>query len=366
MLLCLCLVPVISASQRFSVLITDGLAPPAISLLSEGGVEVVQQHLSMDELTSGGLGEHDAVIIRSATTLTREAVEAGVRGKLSVIGRAGVGVDNIDIEAARDCGCWVLNTPGASTTSVVELTIAHMLAAARGLQESDVGLKSGRWLKGQVQLGSRGGPRLGHELAGKRLGLLGFGRIAQGVATTAKALGMSVMAYSPSIDAALATTLGVDVAADDAELFSSCSHIVVLCALKESTRGLVDRNRIELMPQRGLDGTPCGAHLFNMARGGIVVEEDAANLLRDGTLSSYCADVFEREPPSPTNPLLRCDAFHGTPHVGGATLEAQSRVGTLIAESVLRALNDELPADETYDGVVVAPELENDSSRYMW
>lgn len=355
-----------SAASRPSVLVTDGLAPAAITLLTDGGVDVVQQHLSVDELADGGLAAHDAVIIRSATTLSADAIMAGSKGRLSIIGRAGVGVDNVDIEAARNAGCWVLNTPGASTTSVVELTIAHMLAAARGLQEADVGLKSGRWLKGQVRLGSRGGPRLGHELSGKRLGLMGFGRIAQGVARTAKALGMEVMAYSRSLDPALAASLGVDVAADDAQLFSSCTHLVILCSLTDETRGLVDRNRIELMPPRGADGTPCGSHLFNMARGGIVVEQDAANCLQAGSLSSYCADVFESEPPSLANPLLKCESFHGTPHVGGATLEAQSRVGTLIAESVLRALSGELPADDDVDGVVVAPPEDNDSSRYMW
>ena len=206
----------------------------------------------------------------------------------------------------------------------------------------------------------------GFELGGKRLGLLGFGRIAQGVARAATALGMEVDAHSPRADAAVAAALGVRLHASPEELFAACTHVSVHCALTERTAALVDASMLARMPQAAADGTPCGAHLVNMARGGIVVEEDAANLLRDGTLSSYCADVFEREPPSPTNPLLRCDAFHGTPHVGGATLEAQSRVGTLIAESVLRALNDELPADETYDGVVVAPELENDSSRYMW
>lgn len=326
----------------------------------------MQQHLSVDELAAGALGEHDAVIIRSATTLTAEAIAAGARDKLKVIGRAGVGVDNIAVEAARASGCWVVNTPGASTTSVVELTLAHMLAAARGLQEADLGLKSGRWLKGKLQLGQRGGPRLGHELAGKRLGLLGFGRIAQGVATAAKALGMRVLVYSRSADPAVASALGVELAASEAELFSSCTHLVVLCALNDETRGLVDRNRMELMPQRGLDGTPCGAHLFNMARGGIVVEADAAEALREGVLSSYGADVFEREPPSEDDPLLRCDRFHGTPHVGGATLEAQARVGTLIAENVLMALSGELPPVEGEGPVVAVGEVLNDPSRYSW
>ena len=145
----------------------------------------MEQHLEPDALAAGGLAEFEAVIIRSATTLSAESIEAGAAGKLRVIGRAGVGVDNINLASARAHGCTVLNTPGASTSSVVELTLAHMLAAARGLQASDQGLKGGSWLKGQIKLGGAGGPRFGHELAGKRLGLLGLGRIGKGVARAA-------------------------------------------------------------------------------------------------------------------------------------------------------------------------------------
>ena len=335
------------AAVRPSVLVTDGLAPAAISLLTDGGADVVQHHLSIDELACGGLGKHDAVIIRSATQLTADAIAAGASGgKLRVIGRAGVGVDNIDLSSARNAGCWVLNTPGASTTSVVELLLAHMLATARGLQVAETGLRSGKWLKGKMSLGGKGGSSLGHELAGKRLGLLGFGRIAQSAAGAASALGMQVMAYSRSAETASAAALGVELASSSAELFASCTHVAVLCSLSDETRGLVDRGVIESMPTVGADGTPCGSHLFNLARGGIVVEEDAAGALEDGTLGSYSADVFEVEPPPASNPLLSCEHFHGTPHVGGATLEAQARVGTLIAENVLRALAGELGGAE--------------------
>ena len=124
-----------------SILVADGLAPSALTLLRSAGANVVERHYAQAEL-GAALGEYDAVIIRSATTLTSEIIDAGVGGRLRVIGRAGVGVDNVDVEAARAAGCWVLNTPGAPTTSLVELTLAHMLAAARGLQDADVGLKS--------------------------------------------------------------------------------------------------------------------------------------------------------------------------------------------------------------------------------
>ena len=332
------------AMARPSVLVTDGLSPGAISLLSDS-VRVVETHYSAEDLDAGSLAEHDAVIIRSATYLSAKAIAAGAAGKLRVIGRAGVGVDNIDVQAASNSGCFVLNTPGANTKSVSELTLAHMLAAARGMQQADAGLKSGRWLKGQLRLGAAGGPIQGHELAGKRLGILGFGRIAQDVARIASALGMEVWAHSRHPDVAAAQALGIELVPSLAELLSGCTHVVVLCSLSDETRGLLDRNRMDLISQEGADGTLCGAHLFNMARGGIVVEADAAAALEDGTLTTYATDVFEREPPLPNNPLLLCEGFHGTPHVGAATMEAQQRVGQIIARSVLAALSGYPPED---------------------
>jgi len=333
------------------VLVTDGLAPAALSKLSEGGCSVVEQHFTPDELLAGALADYDAVIIRSATTLEADAIALGCAGRLRVIGRAGVGVDNIAVQAASTADCWVLNTPGASTASVVELTLAHLLAAARGLQLADYGLKSGLWLKGKIRMGDAGGPRLGHELAGKRLGLLGFGRAAQGVARAASALGMSVSTTSRQPDAAIASAIGVEIEPTPAHLVAACTHVAVLCALTPETRGLVDKLMLSRMPHIGADGTPCGAHLVNMARGGIVIEEDAAVALNDGTLTTYATDVFEVEPPVPTNPLLRCEAFCGTPHIGGATHEAQARVGLQIVDVVLAVLNGRAPAD----GVVSAP-----------
>lgn len=345
--------PLSLAVSKPSIIITDGLDKAAITLLQDSGANVVQRHLSMEELEGGALQDYDAIIIRSATSLSEAAVQSGAAGKLRVIGRAGVGVDNVDVSAASAAGCHVLNTPGASTRSVAELTLAHMLAAARGVQAADAGLKSGRWLKGKIKLNADGGPRQGHELAGKRLGIIGFGRIARAVARLGSALGMEVCAFSRSPDATKAAGMGVELKESVTELLRSCTHVVVLCALSSETRGLINSDRIKLLPQVGADGTPCGAHLFNMARGGIVVENDAAAALVDGTLSTYATDVFEKEPPPPDNPLLSCDNFHGTPHVGAATLEAQARVGEIIARNVLATLNGNPP--DLGDGVVAAP-----------
>ena len=315
-----------------SIRVTDGLAPAALAALKAGGANVVSEPIS----DGSDLAAHDAVIIRSATTLGADALAAGAAGKLRVVGRAGVGVDNIDLAAAAAAGLWVLNTPGASTASVVELTLAHLLASTRQLATADRGLREGRWLKAELA---------GFELGGKRLGLLGFGRIAQGVARAATALGMEVDAHSPRADAAVAAALGVRLHASPEELFAACTHVSVHCALTERTAALVDASMLARMPQAAADGTPCGAHLVNMARGGIVVEADAAAALGSGTLRSYAADVFEAEPLPASSPLLACDGFVGTPHVGGATFEAQARVGLELAAAVLAALGGSRPAD---------------------
>ena len=217
---------VFSAPAIPSILVADGLAPSAMKLLQQSGAKVVDRHLSNAELSGGGLQDFDAVIVRSATMLSAAAIKDGAAGRLRVIGRAGVGVDNIDVAAALEHGCWVVNTPGASTASVVELTLAHMLAAARGLQVADQGLKTGRWLKGKIKLGVDDGPRVGHELRGKRLGLLGFGRIAQGVARAASALGMVVHAYSRHAQPEVAASLGVFLEPSEADLFAKCARSI--------------------------------------------------------------------------------------------------------------------------------------------
>jgi D-3-phosphoglycerate dehydrogenase len=338
-----------TASAVVSINVCDGLASAAFHMLGRDGARVTDNHYSSAELAAGALAEYDAVIVRSATKLDAAAIREGAAGRLKVIARAGVGVDNVDLEVARSCGCYVLNTPTASTASVVEMTLAHMLAAARGLQAADAGLKGGQWLKGQL--------RPAHELAGKRLGLLGFGRVAKGVARAASALGMHVCAHSSSTTAAAeeaAGALGVTLLPSADELFRECTHVAVLCSLTAETRGMVDERRLALMPQTATDGTACGAHLFNMARGGIVSEADAAAALQAGVLATYATDVFEIEPPSSDLPLLQCEhGFYGTPHIGGATMEAQARVGTLIAEAVLAALEHD--GEPPSDSVVVAP-----------
>ncbi|MEE3090361.1 MAG: NAD(P)-dependent oxidoreductase, partial [Candidatus Thermoplasmatota archaeon] len=204
------------------------------------------------------------------------------------------------------------------------------LGSVRFLGPSDRAMREGRWIKKDAK---------GTELSGKRLGLVGYGRIARGVAAVAVALGMEVHAYDPylpdGVDIAPATTLHAEL--DD--LFRSCTHISLHCGLTPETHHMVDARRLNLMPQTGADGVACGAHLVNCARGGLVDESAASEALGNGTLSSLALDVFEEEPVGAGHPLIEHARFSGTPHIGASTHEAQRRVGMDIASAVLETLH---------------------------
>lgn len=325
-----------------SVLLADGGSASLKAALIGAGFELSEARPSAAQLAAGCLAEHEVVIVRSATRLDAAAIAQGAAGRLRVIGRAGVGVDNIDLEAAQRHGCWVLNSAGASSRAVVELTLAHLLGTARGVAQADRQLRAGIWAKGQLG---------GHELCGKRLGLVGFGKIARGVAVAARALGMEVHATSPSATETEAEAFGVTLQPGLDELFSTCTHVSLHCSLNAHTAKAVCARRISLMPSVAPDGTVCGAHLINLARGGIVDEIAAAAALRDGTLSTYAADVFETEPLAHDSPLLSCEGFVGTPHVGGETSEAQARIGSQLAQAVIAVFEGRKP-DE---GIVCVP-----------
>jgi len=317
------------------IAVTDGMASEAISVLENSGHQVVSQHYSAEELADGILSEFDAVVVRSATKMTSEVINASCRGgSLSFIGRAGVGVDNIDLDAASSNGVVVCNTPGASTKSVVELTIGHLLACARFIPKADRSLRRSEWAKKSLK---------GSELGGKRLGLIGYGRIAQGVGVLAQSFGMEVHAYDPYVSQKLAMKLGCTLHSDVDSLFKQCTHISVHCNLTDETKHLVNFDRISMMPRIGADGTECGNHIVNCARGGIVHEESVLEALESSNLTSAALDVFEVEP-AIGNPLLEHEGFHGSPHIGAATLEAQSRVGLEMVSNLLTHFDGKKPA----------------------
>ncbi|MBJ14794.1 MAG: phosphoglycerate dehydrogenase [Euryarchaeota archaeon] len=311
------------------VAVTDGMAKEAVKKLENAGCDVIQEFIEHDDLVNGALAEFDAVIVRSATKLSEEMMQAGLP-RLKVIARAGVGVDNIDVDAASRLGLPVVNAPRASTQSVVELTIGHLLGSLRFIPRADRSLRSGQWAKKELK---------GTELFGKRLGLIGFGRIAQGVAKVAQAFGMEVHSYDPYLPLSVAKKVGVTMHKNVDNLFKTCTHITVHCNLTDETHHLINHKRISMMPGVDPFNLKCGNHIVNCARGGIVDEDAALAALNSGQLTSLALDVFEHEPVDPASPLLEHMNFHGTPHIGAATIEAQHRVGLDIAEAVLTVLH---------------------------
>ena len=305
------------------IAITDGLSKSAVELLIDAGHEV--------DLEPEKLDGFDAVVIRSATKLTKDVIESAP--SLRLIGRAGVGVDNIDISAATTAGILVCNTPSASTQSVVELTIGHLLASIRYIPTADRDLRNGEWTKKKLR---------GSELFGKRIGFIGFGRIAQGVGRVAKIFGMELHAYDPYLPSEVALELNCTLHDDVNEIFKSCTHVAVHCNLTKETHHLVNSHTLSLMPGIGADGIKCGNHLVSCARGGIVNEDDALLALEDGTLSSCALDVFENEPQT-QHAILNHPNFHGTPHIGAATHEAQHRIGVEMAHLLITYFDGNTP-----------------------
>ena len=307
----------VDSQPRFmaKIAVTDGMAQDAVSRLRDAGHEV--------DLEPESLSGFDAVVIRSATKMTSEAIANAPT--LRLIGRAGVGVDNIDLDAATNAGILVCNTPGSSTQSVVELTIGHLLASTRHIPTADRDLRSGKWTKKALK---------GTELSGKRIGFIGFGRIAQGVGRVAKAIGMELHAYDPYLPREIATEQDCTLHADVNDVFRMCTHIAIHCNMSEETHHLVNAETLSMMPGIGADGTLCGNHLVSCARGGIVNENDVLLALENETLSSCALDVFETEPVG-NHPLLQHANFHGTPHIGAATHEAQNRIGFEMADLLI-------------------------------
>jgi|TARA_B100001105_G_scaffold235222_1_gene210252 D-3-phosphoglycerate dehydrogenase len=317
------------------IAVTDGMDKNAVNILEKNGHKVVIKHYSKEELLEGALSDFDAVVIRSATKLTKAVLHASVKegGGISFIGRAGVGVDNIDISVATENSMIVCNTPRSSTHSVVELTIGHLLTSCRHIATADRLLREGIWAKKQLK---------GTELSGKRLGLIGYGRIAQGVGNVAQSLGMEIHAYDPYLPPEIARKNNVTLHNDVNSVFSMCTHISVHCNLTDETHHLVNEDRLNLMPQIGVDGTNCGNHIVNCARGGIVDEKATLSALESGKLTSAALDVFEKEP-AIGNQLLTHQNFHGTPHIGAATMEAQSRIGLEMATQLIDHFNGQRP-----------------------
>jgi len=296
------------------ILVADDLSTEALARLRARGVEVVERvGLPADELARA-LEGCDGLLVRSATRVTAELLEAAPR--LRVVGRAGVGVDNVDLAAATRRGVLVVNTPGGSSVAVAELALGLMLSVSRHVVEATKSLEAGRWEKKRLQ---------GRELAGKTLGVVGIGNVGSVLVARAQAMGMRVIAYDPFIAAEAAARMGARLVPLDA-LWGEADVVSLHVPLTEQTRGLVDRAVLARMKR--------GAILINCARGGLVDEAALADALRSGHLGGAGFDVFATEPPAPDNPLLGLDGFVCTPHIGGSTDEAQAAIAVAVADQV--------------------------------
>ncbi len=314
------------------IAVTDGIDKNAKLELEELGHHVEEEHYSKEELLEGCISDFDIIIVRSATKLTSEVIKAntGKDSSLSMIIRAGVGIDNIDLTGATENSVLVCNTPGSSTNAVVEMTMGHLISSNRLIIKSDRMMRKGFWAKKELR---------GSELRGKNLGLLGYGRIARGVAEIAKKMGMKIHVFDPYLSDYDNECVYHDKVED---LFSNCTHISIHCYLSEETRHLVNSKLIKLMPKVGADGINCGNHIVNCARGGIIDESDLHECLVSGHLSTASLDVFEVEPVL-ANELLNLENFQATPHIGASTYEAQSRIGKEIVSIVSEFSNGDSP-----------------------
>jgi len=300
------------------ILITDGLAEEGIDLFkSFPELEIdIRKGISKEELKEV-IGGYDGIIVRSATKVTSDIIDAaGI--KLKVIGRAGIGVDNIDINAATKKGIIVMNTPEANAITTAEHTIALMLSIARRVPQAHISLKSGLWERGKFK---------GREIFGKTLGLIGLGNIGRLVAERAIGLKMKVKAYDPFLSPEAGEKLGVELVSFD-ELIQNSDIISVHTPLTNETKNLLSKDAFQRMKK--------GVIVINCARGGIINEQDLCEAIKSGIVSGAALDVYENEPPDKSHPLF--DHYNDlvyTPHLGASTEEAQTKVSVAIAEQVI-------------------------------
>jgi D-3-phosphoglycerate dehydrogenase len=294
---------------KFKILICDRIADEGIRLMEEKGYAVTKGwNLPKTELPKM-VGEYDAIIVRSATRVNAELI--AMAKSLKVIGRAGEGLDNIDLKKAREMNIAVLNTPHMSATSVAELTIAHLLALARGTVEGTLTLRAGKWAKEEL---------MGMEVNGKTLGIIGCGSIGKTVERLALALGMEV--------------LGVDMCVYDRyitleKMLPEADFITIHVPLTPQTKHMLSTKEFGMMKD--------GVMLIDCSRGGVVDQEALYQALVSGKVKAAAVDVFEEEPPK-NNKLLTLKNVIATPHIGAQTQEAQLRASTQIAKKVIEAL----------------------------
>ena len=300
--------------MAFKVLASDPLAAESVAAMRDAGLEVDEKtEMSVEELKAE-IGAYDAIVIRSATKVRAEIIDAATNLKLVV--RAGVGLDNVDVEYAKKKGLEVRNTPSASSNSVAELALGHILSLARHIGRGTASMKAGKWEKKQLK---------GVEIEGKTLGIVGIGLIGQMLAKKADALGMRVISYDAYLTESpvpgVAPMVGFD------QLLAESDFISLHIPFDPSVGPTIGGAEFAMMKD--------GVRVVDCARGGVVDEAALVASMESGKVAGAALDVFGTEPPPPDHPLLALDAVSFTPHVGASTVEAQSRVGREAAQIVI-------------------------------
>ncbi|EJO5347580.1 D-2-hydroxyacid dehydrogenase [Clostridium botulinum] len=310
------------------ILVCDGMEKNALNKLNEQGFVVLDKHFEKEELKDK-IKDFDAIIIRSATKVDKEVIDAGIKGKLKLVIRAGVGLDNVDLEYAKEKGVKVFNTPKASSVSVAELTIGHMFCISRFINTANVTMLEGKWEKKKYK---------GTEIHGKTLGLIGFGRIAREVAKRANSLGMNVIYYD---------MLGKCEGCEEFK-FATLEDLLKNSDFV-SLHVPFDKDRGALVTEEEFNKMKDGVYIINCARGGVIEEDALLKALNNGKVTAAALDVFENEP-KPKKELINHERVSVTPHIGASTKEAQKRIGEEIVDILDNFFNI---GGEEYDNVKV-------------
>ncbi|WP_435348028.1 phosphoglycerate dehydrogenase [Haloarchaeobius sp. HRN-SO-5] len=302
------------------VLVTDPIADAGLDVLRDAGHEVVTAYDVEGDALLDAVSDANALVVRSGTEVTGEVLDAAP--DLVIVGRAGIGVDNIDIDAATDHGVIVANAPEGNVRAAAEHTVAMAFATARSIPQAHIRLKAGEWAKGDY---------LGTEVNGKTLGVVGLGRVGQEVAKKCNSLGMDVVAFDPYISEERADQLGAELV-DLGGCLDRADFLTVHVPLTDETEGMIGEAELAQLE---------GGYVVNCARGGVVDEPALAEAVEDGVLAGAAIDVFAEEPVSEDNPLLDVDDIVVTPHLGASTAAAQENVATSTAEQVVAAFAGE-------------------------
>lgn len=300
--------------SNYKVFVADEVNEDKLRSLSEAGIEVVKETGLGPEELAQRLKDADGVIVRSATRITAELMDQAE--KLRVIGRAGVGVDNIDVKAATARGIVVMNAPDGNTITTAEHTIALLVSVARNVPQAHSKLQSGDWDKKSF---------VGVELNGKTLGVIGLGRIGRHVAKIAKGFGMEILAYDPFVTDEQAKEFGIESGQLD-DVFHRADFITIHTPVTDETRGIIGPDAFSKMKD--------GVRLINCARGGLIDEEALLEAVESGKVAAAALDVYANEPIDPESPLLRNKRIITTPHLGASTTEAQEGVARTVAEQI--------------------------------